>query len=185
MKRTISLCVPLLVLFALVVPSLAACGSSTTEPPQEFKSETGRFSIMAPYALEETTQSVDTEAGTIEIHMFVADRGQESWLVGYSDYPEEIVQAADPQLILEGAGNGAAANVDGELVSIAQTSLNDYPGRKVTISAQAQNGQDMVVQGHMFLVGNRLYQILVVVPKGQESRQEIADFLQSFQLIGE
>jgi hypothetical protein len=210
-KRTIGIYVPLLLLFALLISSLAACGPSasptplptdtppppppdtptppptdtpTPEPARLFKSEEGGFSIVAPYALQETSQSVNTEAGTIEVHMFIAEQGQEAWLVGYSDYPEEIVQASDPEAILAGARDGAVANVNGQLVSDTEISLDGYPGREFSASV-TQNGQDFVLRQRVFLVGNRLYQMVVIVPKGTESSTEVEDFLHSFQLIAE
>jgi hypothetical protein len=181
MRKTISLCARLLALLALLVPSLAACGSSTSssQPPSEFKSETGGFSIATPYSLKETTQSVDTAAGKVETHMFRAEQGQEAWVVAYSELPVEIVQASDPRGMLEASRDGAVANINGELVSDAPISLNEYPGREFTASAQG-----LSLRARMFLVENRLYQIMAVVPKDKENSKEIDDFLQSFQLTG-
>ena len=118
------------------------------------------------------------------MHMFLAEQGQESWAVVYADYPEEVVQASDPDAMLDGAVAGAASNVGGEVVSKAEIALDGSPGRECTISL-VQNGQDMVLRARIFLVGNRLYQIMVIVPKGEENSQEIDSFLQSFQLLGE
>jgi hypothetical protein len=180
MRKTIHLWVRALAPFPLLVLLLAACGGSgSPQPPVEFKSETGGFSITTPYALKETTQSVDTEAGKIEIHMFSAEQGQQAWMVGYSDYPPEIVEASDAEGLLGASRDGAVSNVNGELVSDAPVSLNEHPGREFTASAQG-----LSLRARIFLVENRLYQIMAVVPKGQENSEEVDRFLQSFQLIG-
>ena len=197
MKKTVGLCVLLIALLALLVPSLAACGSSPTsappvvnteppaaidtappaptdtppppptdtpppppidtpEPANLFQPEGGGFSIVPPYPLQETTQSVDTDAGPIEVHMFVAEQGQKAWLVGYSDYPEALVEASDPATMLAGARDGAVSNVNGQLVSDAEIALNGYPGREFSASV-TQNGQEIVLRQRVYMVGNRLY----------------------------
>jgi hypothetical protein len=155
----------------------------TPEVAQEFKSQEGGFSIMTPYALKETTQTVDTQIGKIEVHFFSADQSGESFVVVYSDYPSEVVKASDPEKMLDGSRDGAIGNVKGELVSETHISLNEYPGRDLTIRAQDENGQDLFMRGRIFLVENRLYQIMVIVTKGNESNSEINDFLQSFKLL--
>jgi hypothetical protein len=221
-KRTIGLNVSVLVLCALLVPCLAACGTNPTplptetplpppptatpvpptntpipptdtppppptetpEPANLFKPEGGGFSIVPPYALQETSQTVDTEAGPLEIRMFAAEQGQQAWLVGYSDYPEELVQASDPAAMLAGVRDGAVSNVNGQLVSDVEATLAGYPGREFSATV-TQNGQEMVMRERVYLVGNRLYQILVVVPKGEENSQEVEAFFESFQLTAE
>lgn len=179
--KKINLTLPRLALVALVALSLAAC-TGANRPAREFTSAGGGFSIRAPMALEETVQLIETEAGPIELHMYLAESGPEAWVVGYSDYPQEIVAATDPATMLDGAVEGAAANVQGELVSVAPLSYAEHPGRDLTIRAPAANGQVSIIRGHMFLVGNRLYQVMAVVPPGQENSRKVTDFLQSFQL---
>jgi hypothetical protein len=116
--------------------------------------------------------------------MFVAEQGQQAWLVGYSDYPEATVQASDAAPMLAGARDGGVGNVNGQLVSDAEVTLNGYPGREFSASV-TQAGQEMMLRERVYLVGNRLYQVLVLVPKGQENSTEVEDFLQSFQLTAE
>jgi hypothetical protein len=40
------------------------------------------------------------------------------------------------------------------------------------------------LQGRLFIVGDRMYQIMVVTPKDQKSRPEPEAFLQSLKLLG-
>lgn len=149
----------------------------------EFKSEAGNFSVQTPYSLEETSELVDTQVGEIEIHSFLGKRGNESVSVGYTDYPAELAQVSDAERILDASRDGAVANVGGELVSETRISLDEYPGRELTISIIAENKQEIILRGRIFLVKNRLYQIIAVVPKGKENGEHIDDFLQSFALL--
>ena len=151
---------------------------------KEFKSEAGRFSIMTPYALKESTQSVDTKAGKIDLHLFVADKGNKSYMVMYSDYPAEAVKASDPEKMLDGSRDGAVSNIHGQLISEAHIAFDGFPGRDLTISAKNEKGQAMTLRIHYFLVENRLYQVLAIYTSDQENKAEIDGFLTSFKLIG-
>lgn len=150
---------------------------------REYRSEAGNFSVQTPYTLKESSESLDTQVGEIEIHSFLGERGNESVSVGYTDYPAELVRVSDPERILDGSRDGAVENVNGELVSETRISLDGYPGRELTISIIAENKQEIVLRGRVFLVENRLYQIMAVVPKGKENGKHIEDFLQSFTLL--
>lgn len=151
---------------------------------REFRSETGNFSVQTPYTLKETTQSIETQVGPIDIHIFSGEQGNEVVLVGYSDYPMEIIQASSAEQILDGSRDGAVENVKGELISETQITLDGYPGREVIIQASAENKQEIIMHGRIFLVEQRLYQIMAVVPKGKETAQHLDSFLQSFKLLG-
>jgi len=102
--------------------------------------------------------------------------------VGYSDYPEEMVKESDPEKILDGSRDGAVRNANGKLVLENKISLDGNPGRELVIDAKGKGGQDATMKARVFLVKNRLYQVMVVAPKGQVSGAEIDDFLKSFKL---
>jgi hypothetical protein len=165
----------------LTVFLLSACASSGS---QAFTSEEGAFSINSPMAMEETTQSIDTELGAIEVHFFMAEEIDRAYMVGYSDYPQEFVDQNDPQMMLDGARDGATGNINGNLVSEIRILLDDqYPGREIVVTAMLDEDQEGTLKAHMFLVGNRLYQVMVVAPSGELSMQEMDDFINSFKLL--
>lgn len=157
----------------------------TFSSPQEFKSEAGGFSVVTPLTLKESVQSVDTELGKLDIHIFTAERGDTAFVVGYSDYPQEIIQLSDPDQMLDGGRDGAAANVNGKVIAEDKITLNNYLGRDLVINGIAENGQEMTIQAYMFLVENRLYQVMVVAPKGELNSSEAGNFLRSFRLLGQ
>lgn len=165
---------------------LGGCGGAAptvtgvSMPLTEFRSEAGGFSVMTPYALEE--RPVDT--GIIETHTFMAQKDRTAWGVSYTDYPAGIIDFIDPSASLEASVAGATALMKGELVSKAEITLDEYPGREFTVRVPS-DGPDAIYRARLFLVGNRLYQIMVVVPKGEENDETVTRFLESFQLIGE
>lgn len=145
---------------------------------QEFTEE-GRFSVTVPRALTETTQKEETQIGEIDIHMFLTKHEEIEYGVGYNDYPPELI--IDPQLGLDGSRDGIIASVDGELLSEQPISIDDHPGRELTIEA-TENSRTIIVQARIYLVENTLYQILTVAPEEHSSSPDIAKFMDSFKL---
>ncbi len=114
----------LLVLLVLAI-LLIGCQRSTWE---EFSSSEGAFSILMPGAPTEHTNTVNTAVGPIDAYFFLLEQKDIAYMVGYSDYPDTVVQKTNPDAILEGARNGAVANVQGKLLKELIISLNGYPG---------------------------------------------------------
>lgn len=170
------------VLLSLVVVALALSGCGPKEWT-EFSSGPGNFSVLLPGTPEEQTQSVDTPAGSIDIHMFLLDQGSSAFMVGYSDYPESLIAQADPMLLLDGARDGAVGNVGGTMRSERELTLNSNPGREIKFDVP--DSSDLPGGGYavarLYLVQNRLYQVIGMAKK-DVSEEEIIKFLDSFTL---
>ena len=175
MKKQLSQC--LLVGFLL----FTAC-NNTPPPPEVFSSESGQFEIAAPAPFEETQQSVETPVGPVEIYTFTAETENTAYVVAYSDYPAEIIEQTDPQALLDSSRDGAVSNLGGTLVSEEVIDLAGNPGRSLVISAAANQEQAATINSRIYLVDNRLYQVLVVAPEGEETPDDASLFLDSFDL---
>jgi hypothetical protein len=161
---------------------LMACNSPPK--PQEFKSEAGGFAVTAPVALTERIQAVETQVGKIDYHMFLGEQNNAAYSVGYADFPPALIQKSDPEKLLDGSRNGTVSRVNGELVTETRIALKGNPGRELVIDAMAKSEADMTIMAHLFLVGNRLYMVMVAAKKGRLSGSAMDDFLRSFQLTG-
>ena len=165
--------------FLISLVLMAACNTAAPEP-EEFSSESGNFTVQTPIELEESSQSVETAVGPIEIHTFTAENRTAAYVVAYSDYPAEMVAQTDPEELLNGSRDGAVQNVGGTLISEDQIELDGNPGRALVIDAATEDGEQATVNANLYLFENRLYQVLVVVPKGEEDKVDIEGFLNSF-----
>lgn len=161
---------------------LTACNGGSQPTVEAFASEAGQFSIAAPAPFEETQQSVETPVGPVEIHTFTAEAEDTAYVVAYSDYPPEIVDQTDPQVLLDSSRDGAVNNLGGTLVNEEVIDLEGNPGRSLEISATANQGQMATINSRIYLVDNRLYQVLVVAPEGQSTPEASETFLDSFDL---
>ncbi len=166
---------------------LACCLPACTAAPkfQEFKSEAGRFAVMAPLTLQEEAQELETQAGKIHLHVFSGQRDDIGYFVSYCDYPPEIVQRGDPEKMLDGSRDGAVSNANGKLLSETKITLEGHPGRELVMEARDESGRGGTIKGRLFMVKNRLYQVMVVAPRGQAGGQATDTFLQSFKLLGQ
>jgi hypothetical protein len=168
--------------FLLVGALLVTACNAKTVTLEEFSSEAGKFSISTPAVMEETQQSVQTPVGPINIHTFTAESDNAAYVVAYSDYPPEIVAQTDPTMLLDSSRDGALNNLGGTLVSEEVIDLEGNPGRSLVIDTATETGDKATINSRIYLVENRLYQVLVVTPEGKEGKVDSASFLESFDL---
>jgi len=164
--------------FVQAVPDLFA------GDPQEFTTQSGEFSVMTPVQLQETVETVPTQgSGQVDIHLFSAETRKAAYMIAYSDYPQNAFAGVDPQLVLANSRDGAVANSNGALASDEEISLQGYPGRQLLIEGVDEQGQKMAVHSRMYLVGDRLFQVMVILPEGQTMSADMEGFLTSFKLL--
>jgi hypothetical protein len=138
-------------------------------------------SILMPGSPKESQQTYPTDAGDVVATLFILELegGSVAYLLGYNDYKAELVASSDPQVMLDGARDGAVSNVSGKLISEKKITLDGNPGRELKIEAP----QDNVVFARVYMVKQRLYQALVVMPKSKLRDGEVKKFLGSFKLL--
>jgi len=160
---------------------LAGCGEAAWS---EFSSEEGAFSVLMPGAPTEQTQTQNTEAGAIDVHSFVFEQGGVAYLVGYNDIPAVVIESAPSAAILDGACSGQIDQVKGTLLNKEEITLGAYPGRDMEIQIEDSDGISSL-RSRTYLVGDRLYQVMVIGPKGQGASPDTAKFFDSFNLVEE
>ncbi len=171
-------------------PSLSPSPLPTATLPGDWKtfnSIAGGFSISIPNLPTEQAQTVDTSFGRVELHMSVDDTPGTAYSVGYSDYPVQAIQNAKIPDLLAFAVNGAIKNVGAKLLSRTFGSQDQVQGVefKGEIPPSAGHPVGEVVQGRMFLRGNRLYQVIVVFTRGQDQQAQVYRFLDSFHFLSQ
>ncbi len=177
MRKSLILLIPLLLAFCL-----SAC--SQAPQPRELKSAAGRFMVMAPTPLEEMVRPIESQGDRIELHLFSGQLGDTGYFVSYCDYPQGLIQPDKIEKMLEASRDGSVANVGGRLIREGKITLMGNPGLEEVIETGGQAGPETRwLKGRLYIVGNRLYQIMVVTPKDQKSRPEAEAFLQSFKLL--
>ena len=175
MKQALS---PVLLVSALMV---TACQSEQVTTAT-FSSEVGQFTIAEPAPFQETQQSVETPVGPVDIYTYTAETDQSAYVVAFSDYPPQMVSQSEPEMLLDSSRDGAVNNLGGTLVSEEKIEIEGNPGRSLIISADTGTNESAIINSHIYLVDNRLYQILVVSPESQKPTTDPKAFLASFSL---
>lgn len=134
------------------------------------------FKIEFPSEPKESSQNVDTQAGTFELRDYLVDLGSTALYVGVCDYGSSV-NGRDPQSVLDGAQSGAVDNVKGHVVTSKNIALGEYPGR----AFEAENDQ-LHFSARIYLVGTTLYQTLIAYPLNATYPNR-SRFLDSFELI--
>jgi len=176
---------------AICLPLISGCGSSDyldepstldAEPSGPFVSTAGRFSVISPGRMVESQQAVQTAVGEITMYLFMYETSTSARLVGYADYDKELVTRVDPEELLNGTRDGAVGNVNGILQKETRISIDGFPGRDLEISAIIE-AKIVSVRARIYLVENRLFQILALEESSTGVSDEMIAFIDSFKLV--
>jgi len=195
--------VSLLMLAAL----LAACGGGATEPtaaPAEptatpdplagwiaFTAPDGNFTVRLPEEPEVDEQAVPTEAGDIQIVMYLVENNDRAVMLSHNEFPEAVAEAiatGDDTLIqgvLDGGRDGAVGNVSGTLQDEKQITVGGYPGREFTFSVDSSaspTGEAITGIARVILTTDRLYQLISLATGDETDPALVQAFFDSFQL---
>jgi hypothetical protein len=154
--------------------------SVTAAPPnglKEFVCAEGKFRVMLPGTPREQTQRV---AG-ITMKMFMVEQGGGAYMAAFADVP---IRSDEPewqtQQRLNGARDGALRNVQGVLVREGRIRLHGRePGREIEANLPNQRG---VLRARFYIVGRRMYQVMVVGNRQWVSSGDADRFLNSLSL---
>jgi hypothetical protein len=163
---------------SLLPIQLAGCGA-----PQEFKSEAGRFSIVAPVELKEQVTPVDSPFGKIDFHVFMGRSPDAEYLVSYADFPNPQL-LADPERLIDARRDDEIRTLKGRLGRETRITVDGNPGREISLEGTDPSGTQVSAKTRLFLVRNRLYQIYVGAGRANLPTDSDA-FLQSFKLLKE
>lgn len=170
--------------FMIIMPG---CGKKTEKTDTEnvvsdqpkYTSEEGNFKIAFPGEPTVTSEAVPTEIGDIQMKMYMYEKSRdEAYMVAYSDYPQEAVDAGDKKEMLRGSKEGVVGNIAATIEEEKDIEIDGNPG--VFFKAK---GPEFATVYKLFLVKNRLYQIGILKAAAYPSDADVKGFLDSFELI--
>jgi hypothetical protein len=155
------------------------CGQDRTEWTP-FEAADGSFSASMPGVPEEGGTEVPSAFGSVSSHTWVHQERTRAFSIAHTDYPDGIRKQMTDEQFLDTARDAAVQKTRGRLVSETPVALSGHPGREVRIDDAGGGGA--TVQGRLYVVDSRLYQVMVTTtPEGADS-PDVATFLDSFQL---
>jgi hypothetical protein len=158
--------------------ALALTGHPTSW--KNYQSKSGRFAVMLPGRPVSQAMSINTPSGPLELRIFASQPvpGSTSFGVGYGDLPRDLALKRPASVTLDGARNGAVANIHGRLLSSRNITLAGHPGRE--FRARVASG---IYASRIYLVGQRLYQVIATTPQEQADSTDVARFMTSFKVL--
>jgi hypothetical protein len=94
-------------------------------------------------------------------------------------YPEDVVRSRPVGTMLDGARDGAVANVKGTLRKEDRITINNLPAREIIIDAP----NSLVVIARYFLLRNVLVQALTAGARGTELAADTRRYLNSLKVV--
>jgi hypothetical protein len=170
-------------LLVLIVPLTAALPvAAKSRPPKlvTHQSKSGRFRVQMPHRPETETKNLTIGPGNQSVAVTTEKcdgPGSTVFAVTYADYPTSF-QDVPARTILDGVRDGLKGT-DGKVTEDAETFLgaDKLHGRQLRIDARRR-----AIRARVFLVGHRLYQVMVTGPADQVGSTAADDFLNSFEL---
>jgi hypothetical protein len=191
MKNSIQLaCCSISAIFLLTLVS--ACGSGTgkakddkavapvaVEAAEKYSSADGKFKINFEGKPTVSNQKVPTEVGDIEVHMFIYEKSAtEIFLVGYSDYPSELIKKSNVAEVIKGAQSGVVSELKAKITEEKNINVGGNDG----IWFRANSDQYYITY-KLFLCKNRLYQIGMVRDGSHVTDETAKGFMDTFELV--
>lgn len=137
------------------------------------------YSILLPKTPMQQTQF----AMGATVTMAVCDLGPTgAYMVAASRIPLLAPgQTIDANPLLDGAVNGAVANVGGKLINQKTISLDGNPGREIDFEG-SRGGQTFTARARIYIANGKIYQMLFLGPSSNQPTADIQKCFDSFKL---
>lgn len=145
---------------------------------KDFTSAECRCSAQLPGMPQQRSNSLPSKFGPLDQRMITLDvPGTAFFALSYVDFPKDAFTKAKTDDILDDVRETSVSNVKGsKLRSETKVTMNGFPGREIKIDSPGK----MVMHGRTYLVKERLYQLIVVMPEAREAAGDSKKFLDSF-----
>ncbi len=105
-------------------------------------------------------------------------------IVAYADYPRPTVESSDAGALLDGGIRGMSGKGPWTVQGQEPVTLDGHPGREVRFAIDSPSAPEKGTgRARIFLVGDRLYQAIMVGPAAKVSEEELDHFVKSFELL--
>ena len=148
---------------------------------KKFVSREGAFAVLMPGTPVAKKEAAQTPLGPLVAHLFSLEvEIGSNFTVSFSDVPQGLLglEGVD-DLLLTQARDAAVAKLEGKLLKDERGSLNKrFPGREFHIEVPNAG----IVRMRIYLVQNRVFQIVAAGPKEFATGKDADRFFNSFTL---
>src|SRR5262245_17563822 len=154
---------------------------ASEEPKTEWKSFTskdGRFSVQLPGTPRQKTVPTMSDFGKAVLIFHTVALKEAMYTANFCDFPV-AVKDVPVDKFFDASREGALRNLQGKLESERKIKLNGHPGREQAIKLP-EDGK--IFRARVYLVGQRMYQVVILAPKDVAFSKEADTFFDSFKL---
>jgi len=171
--KTTILRLSLLILVLAMLPVMAQAQSG-----YKLTSIKGKFFIMFPGEPDYSVEDVETAVGQLKMYTYLYEESDDAaYMVAYIDYPEDMVEESDNDVLLNAALDGALGSW-GIDVEKAKKETTWHEGYKGIYTRESNDDTHTVYE--VILAENRLYQIAILQYGKSISKKSISSFYDSF-----
>lgn len=158
--------------------TLGGWASASAQIWSEYAPEGGRYRILMPGTPQVSTEPVSLPDGSkVQMLQAIIETPDAAYLSTHVDYPPEMVRRTTSETLLDNVRNGSSRGHT--LVREKRLTIAGNPGREYVITRA--NGITLATRS--FIVGNRLYQVIVAGRAGVDQNPDTRQFLESFTLL--
>ncbi len=150
-------------------------------PLPRYRSDKMGFEVRFPDGKAPEVEDKVLGGGLVTAHLFKVQFGSSAYVVSVDELSPKA-QGRTTEQILAGARDGLLESTGGTLDSDTAISLDGNPGVELAITATT-SGIKMRQRARTYVVGGRVYQLLVVAPIWSGRATTEQEFLDSFALV--
>lgn len=170
-----------LVRSARLMPALLLCVALSAKSNGEaLSAPQWNFSANFPCQSQIGGQTLDIPTGKLVMTTFTCALDKAAFFVAINDYPDGMMKPEVLDNAYSGGINGLATSIKGTIRSVTTYTLGGTTGREGFVEVASEN---TVYRARMFIVGNRLFQIMYLGPTGSEASETATKFLDSLVLL--
>lgn len=147
-----------------------------------YRTPSGGFQVRFPDGKAPEVEDKTITGGGSAVRLFKVQYGTSGYIVTYDDFAKTAGRT--PQQILDGAREGVVETTGGTIDSERPLTLDGHPGLDLAVTATT-SGITMRQRVRVFLVGGRLYQLIVVAPTWSGATVVEQEFFDSFKLVND
>ena len=165
---------------ALLVTLVPLALAAQDTKPELFVSKDGKFSVALPGKPAEKKSKAKVGDGEADLHLFTVSHKGSAFIVTYSDYPKDKI-GADREKFVADRVEANVAGLKGKVLSNEKLTLgkDKHPGREARVELGEKK---QLYRARVYLVGTRVYQVVVLGPDEFVKGKEVDDYFASFKV---
>jgi hypothetical protein len=178
-----------LIAFVALVPLIASAEGKEDKKdekkdekkPVAFASKAGKFSVTLPEKPTEKKNKVKVGDMEVDHFIFTVKQTDRAQIITYIDYPKMIIGGDKEKFIAGVVERNVESLKGGKVTSNVPITIGKgkHPGRDVLVELPEQK---RLYHVRAFLVGERVYQVVVLGPDEFVKSKEVEDYLNSFKV---